>query len=249
MTDREIITVATDIGYRLLKHGAEVYRAEQSVVYICNSFGITDVDVFAIPSSLVATITRDGEFITKTKRILDPVIDFDKVRQLSNLSRDICNKKIEFCDIESEIANIEKSPCPSKKLSLLSYGLAAASFTILFGGDVLNSSISFGIGMILWLISLAFDSRKINMFLRISACAFTASLIAVFLEHTFTNFVQSTEIIAGTLMLLVPGLALVNSMRDFMAKDYLSGLLKLTEAMMVALATALGVGATLLIFY
>ncbi len=52
MTDKEIITIATDIGYMLLKHGAEVYRAEQSVIYICNSFGITDVDVFAIPHLL-----------------------------------------------------------------------------------------------------------------------------------------------------------------------------------------------------
>ncbi len=249
MTDKEILTVATDVGYMLLKHGAEVYRAEQSVIYICNSFGITDVDVFAIPSSLVATISRDGEFITKTKRITSHSTDLDKVRLLNNLSRDICENDIEFCDIKNRLEEIKLATTYSFPLLLLAFAMASASFTIIFGGTLLNGAISFFIGIILKMISHCFEIKHINMFLKITICAFFASLIAVLLEHAFPIAVQSTEIIAGSLMLLVPGLALVNSMRDFMAHDYLSGLLKFAEAMIVALATALGVAVVLLSLY
>ncbi|MFI3168077.1 MAG: threonine/serine exporter family protein [Bacillota bacterium] len=249
MTDKEILTIATDIGYMLLKHGAEVYRAEQSVIYICNSFGITDVDVFAIPSSLVTTISREGEFITKTKRILNPSVDLDKVRLLNNLSREICEKEIEFCDINNRIEEIKAVACHGNALMILAFAMVSASFTIIFGGDILNGAISFAIGIVLRLISQIFESNHANMFLKITICAFCASLIAVVLENIFPAVVQSTEIIAGSLMLLVPGLALVNCMRDFMARDYMSGVVKLAEAMMVALATALGVAVVLLCFY
>ena len=43
-------------------------------------------------------------------------------------------------------------------------------------------------------------------------------------------------------MLLVPGVALTNFMRDLMAEDFISGMLKLTEALLVAAAIALGTG-------
>lgn len=249
MTDKEIVTIATDIGYLLLKHGAEVYRAEQSVIYICNSFGITDVDVFAIPSSLVTTISRDGEFITKTKRILNPTINLDKVRLLNELSREICTGKIELCDIQNRIEEIKTATCHSPALIILAFAMTSASFTIIFGGGLLNGAIAFGIGVVLRIISQFFESRHINMFLKITVSAFCASLIAVLLEKAFPSVVMSTEIIAGSLMLLVPGLALVNCMRDFMARDYMSGVVKLSESMMVALATALGVAVVLLCFY
>ena len=42
-------------------------------------------------------------------------------------------------------------------------------------------------------------------------------------------------------MLLVPGLALANSMRDFIASDTMSGLSRMTEALFVAVGVALGV--------
>ncbi|MFI3163688.1 MAG: threonine/serine exporter family protein [Bacillota bacterium] len=249
MTDKEIITAATDIGYLLLKHGAEVYRAEQSVIYICNSFGITDVDVFAIPSSLVATISRDDEFITKTRRILNPSIDLDKVKLLNDLSREICTGEIEFCDIQKRIEQIKATASHGTMMTILAFAMVSASFTIIFGGGLLNGAISFGIGVILQIISQIFDSNQANMFLKITICAFLASLIAVLLERAFPSVVKSTEIIAGSLMLLVPGLALVNCMRDFMARDYMSGVVKFSEAMMVALASALGVSVVLLCFY
>ena len=43
-------------------------------------------------------------------------------------------------------------------------------------------------------------------------------------------------------MLLVPGLAITNAIRDTVAGDYLSGLSRGTEAFLTALAIAIGAG-------
>lgn len=48
--------------------------------------------------------------------------------------------------------------------------------------------------------------------------------------------------IIGTLMNLVPGIAITNVMRDIIAGDLIAGLIKLTEALLVATAIALGAG-------
>ena len=49
-------------------------------------------------------------------------------------------------------------------------------------------------------------------------------------------------IIAGTIMLFVPGVAITNSIRDFLSGDMLAGLLRMVEAILTAVSLAGGAG-------
>ena len=44
----------------------------------------------------------------------------------------------------------------------------------------------------------------------------------------------------GNIMLLIPGIALTNAIRDMFAGDLISGLLRFAEAMLLAVTVALG---------
>lgn len=49
-------------------------------------------------------------------------------------------------------------------------------------------------------------------------------------------------IIIGSIMPLVPGMQITNSLRDIISGDFLSGMIGITKGIFVALAIALGVG-------
>ena len=49
-------------------------------------------------------------------------------------------------------------------------------------------------------------------------------------------------------MLLVPGLAITNAIRDTVAGDFLSGLSRAAEAFLIAVAIAVGTGAVISIW-
>ena len=51
----------------------------------------------------------------------------------------------------------------------------------------------------------------------------------------------------GTLMVLVPGMALTNAMREIMAGDIISGLSRTAEVILVATAIALGTAIPLML--
>ena len=106
MNYKQVLSVSTDIAYLLLKYGAEVYRAEQSIKYICTSYGFTDIDVLAIPSSVIVTISIGDDYITKTKRIKQNIINLEKIEMLIDLSRYICENKPAFEEIEKKIEDI-----------------------------------------------------------------------------------------------------------------------------------------------
>ena len=51
---------------------------------------------------------------------------------------------------------------------------------------------------------------------------------------------DANEIIIGNIMLLIPGIALTNSLRDMISGDIISGLLRFLDAILVAAAIAAG---------
>jgi uncharacterized membrane protein YjjP (DUF1212 family) len=60
--------------------------------------------------------------------------------------------------------------------------------------------------------------------------------------------INSSIVMIGVLMQVVPGLALVNAMRDIIAGDFMAGNARLTDAIMTALGLSVGSAAGVLLF-
>lgn len=246
MNNKQIINVATDLGYMLLKSGAEVYRVEESARLICQSYGVKKVDVFAIPTSVVLTISDGDDFVTKTRRVLSNDIDLEKVDKLNNLSRYICENLPSYDEIKVLMAEIDEIKAYDNWVRIFCFGAIAMSFTLLFGSNYYEGGVSFFIGTMVALTQIFMEKGGATSFLKTTTCSFVISLIACGAMELTGGLVNFQAMVSGSLMILVPGLALTNCMRDFMANDYMSGVAKFAEAIMTALASAMGVAVVLL---
>lgn len=117
---------------------------------------------------------------------------------------------------------------------LLGYGIAPAFFCPLFGGGFWDSLSAFFCGLVVG-TCLLFGGRWLgsNSFLRTLVCSGIASLLSLLLVRAgLGNNVDLVTI--GVLMLLVPGVALTNAMREIVAGDTYSGLSRTAEAILIA---------------
>ena len=57
------------------------------------------------------------------------------------------------------------------------------------------------------------------------------------------------KILVGSVMPLVPGVSLVNAVRDFAEGNYIGGGVRFLDALMVALGISLGVGLMYILYY
>lgn len=107
--------------------------------------------------------------------------------------------------------------------TLFGYALAPASFTALFGGDLLDSLCAFLCGSLVgFCLQRGVKWWGRNVFLRTVVCSGIAGLLALLLSNLgIGNHVDLITI--GTLMLLVPGVAITNSMWELVAGDTYSG--------------------------
>ena len=126
---------------------------------------------------------------------------------------------------------------------LLGYGVAPAFFAPLFGGGLRDTGCSFFCGLAVGLC-LLYGGKFIgaNGFFRTAVCSALAAFLALALVEAGLG--ESVDVVTiATLMVLVPGVALTNAMREIMAGDTFSALSRTADAILVASAIALGAAA------
>ena len=225
MNNDELLEITTEIGWRLLQSGAEIYRVEESIRRMLEAYGFPEAEVFSIPSCIIVTINDEtGHALTRLKRNRSAGLDFDRIDQLNNLCRHICAEKdYSFWTNMFFTASI------------------SASFTLFYGGFFPDSIASFFIGILLFLLlSLLGNFHTNSFFQNIFGSALVAGLSLWTTAMGWT--VRYDKMIIGTLMNLVPGIAITNVMRDILGGDLIAGIIKLVESLMVAIGIALGAG-------
>ena len=241
MNYNTLMDLVAAMASRLAVSGAETYRVEESVRRICAAYGL-QAQVYAIPHSLIITIMIPGERpLTQLCRMEYLGTDLEAVEQYSNLSRRICAEKPDW---EEALCWLEDSRSHQKHYSipmdLFGHVLVASGFCLFFGGSMLDALCAGPCGLLLGLLSRWLG--KTNAFFQKIISAFLMALLAYgFSALGWTDNVDTSVI--GALMLLVPGILFTNALRDITFGDTNSGINRIVEVVLIAVAISLGTAA------
>ena len=224
----------------MLIGGAEVYRVEDCIRRICFAYGATDVDVFTITSSIVATVEPPGEQrITQTRRIEGYENNLDRVDKLNQLSREMCRDRIAFEEFQQKFQDILSQKRYPHWVEAIFYAVVGGAFTVFFGGTWRDALIAMVIGAALKATVYLVGVVNFNRVLSNLIASFVLSLLA-FLSVRWGLADTADMIVIGNIMLLIPGASLTNSLRDMISGDTMSGMLRFLEACILAFAIAAG---------
>ena len=238
-----LLDLATDLGYELAMSGAETFRVEESINRVLAAYGV-ESEVFAIPNCLTVSMeTADGQILTRMRRIGSHGNDLDAVERFNGLSRAICNRVPDPHEGRRWLETVRASRLHySFPMYLLGNFLGAAGFAVFFGGSWLDCICGGICGLIVGIVSRFLESMKANAFFRTIAAAFTMALPA-YLMGAAGICHNADMVIIGALMILVPGLLFTNAMRDIIYGDTTSGVNRIVQVFLIAVALALGTAA------
>ena len=252
MDINKLLKFSSEAGKLMLQSGGETYRVEETVSRICQSFNVDEVEVFASPTAVMVSILYNGKIHSIVRRINSRGIDLNMVHNINSLSREIYKNKlnIDEYDIdkyEKKLKDIYNSKSYSLSKTLFFAGISTSAFTILFNGSFREFLCAFFIGILTKLIYIYLGKSNLNdFFINIICSAFVAISSIACLHFKIIN--ELNKLIAGSIMLLVPGLALTNSIRDLLEGQLVSGLTRAAEAFFIGLSSAIGAGSILHIY-
>jgi len=239
----KLLDLATDLGYELAMSGAETFRVEESISLVLKAYDI-DAEVFVIPNCMHISIEPViGRPLTRMRRIGAHGNDLDAVEKLSGLSRKIC---AEHPAPEIAAKWLAETKALKKQYSLPIYlagnFLGAFGFAFLFGGCLIDALCAGVCGILVGLINQFMEKMGANQFFRIIIAAFVMALPAYGLGCA--GIVPNPDAaVIGSLMILVPGLLFTNAMRDIIYGDTNSGINRVVQVLLIAMAIALGTAA------
>ena len=234
----------------ILENGGETYRAEETSTKIAKSLGAFDASCFVTPTVLIITVTdKNHKFHTATKRIKNRNVNLQKISQINSLALKLETQgtNIDVIQAEKELEQIKNAPNHSNIMLILMAGLSAFFFSFLFGGSVKESITAFFIGMILRVELIFLNRFNLNSFI---LSIINGAVISILCALAIVlGFVPATiTVMTAVLMQVVPGMAIVNAIRDLIAGDLIAGTARVMDAFMIASGLSVGSVCGVLLF-
>lgn len=238
--------VALDIGEGLLKSGAEIHRVEDAIEHICKAYGAAHVEVFSIQSLIVTAVRMpDGSYTSQSRRITDISNHLRCLEYYNRLSRDICKNTPDFDEIDKRIFEIKQKRKYPFWITAIGFIFAASGFAVFFGGSLRDGLAAALVGFIMALLD-RINVKFMTPVTKTLLISFTAGICSCL--SVMIGIGQHVDMIAiGTIMILIPGLALGNSMRDLLSGDTLAGILKAVQSCIIAVIIAIGYSISILL--
>ncbi|AEE16357.1 threonine/serine exporter family protein [Treponema brennaborense] len=246
----DLIDISLQAGALVLENGGETYRAEETSVRIARALGAQNASSFVAPTVVIVSATdSDLSYHTAMRRITRRTVNLKKIAQVNDLSRRLASrgKTSNPRQVENLLDRIRRTPEHPDWLVTCMAALSSLFFALMFGGGWMEAAASFVIGMILRVVLLFLDKFLLNNFI---LSVISGGLISVLSESVLILGLvpSSVTVMTAVLMQVVPGLAIVNAIRDLISGDLMAGTARLVDAFMVAAGLSAGSAFGVLVF-
>ena len=269
----QALQLATEAGHILLENGAEISRVEETMTRIASAYGIEDESFFVLSNGIIAT----GQHYARAEFIPIKGTQLAKVVEVNQLSRDVTagergnaltcdcvNPTNEFTNpqvntfkpmpvetLRQRIQAIRTMPGKVWWEMVLGIALGVSSFSILFGGSLVDALATLVAGVLLGLF-MTFVSPHLSRLMGNVAGGLVGGILCILLYRLAVGIeglpqLHLANMIIGTIIALVPGVPFTNGMRDLANEDYIAGTTRLTDAFLAFLCIALGVALAFII--
>ena len=247
LKEEKLLEACILAGKILMENGAEMHRVEDTMNRILDTkHGDGEAVSFVIPTGIFVS-SRYGKN-TKMVRIVKRRTNLKQISNVNSLSRQFSQGQIDINTFADEITKLETVLEPySNALQIFAAGIMSAFMMLIFKGSPQDLMITFlisSIGYALFLLS----SKKINArFVQEFIATFAMGLLAGLLNK-FNLVHQFDTVIIGSIIVLVPGIPIMNSIRDFLVGNTISGTVFMLEAFLIAGMIGAGAMASLYFF-
>ena len=240
----ELMNIALKAGEIMLTSGAEIYRVEETIVRICNSYNLK-CESFVLPTGIFISIeNEDGSMNTAFRRIRIRKVDLNRIDSVNNLSRSL--QKVQpdcktVLDKLNEINVVRQYSFPAR---IAAAALGSFSFTLIFQGSLYDGVAALSISAVSYLLREILTRKGFYQFLENFLAGILVGLLSIAACRLYP-FLNEYKIIIGSIMLYLPGVSITNGIKDALYGDLVASLTRLGEAVLLVAVLAAGVGIAL----
>lgn len=245
LRSQQALTLAADAAALLLASGAETSRAQETAEILFRAFGTGELQAYVLTNGVIA-VPLEHSLPGGVRNVPNSSVNLTRVAAVNELSRQIAQTGMTLDEAESRLVLARQLPFPKDHVQLLSGLCGAFCFAMMFGGNLRSALAAAGAGLVAsWYLLWCGRHEVPGGFQKISTAALI-TLVCILLCNLLHT--SASHAIIGTLMILTPGIAFTMGIRDFVQGDYLSGTIRMIDALLIAASIAIGTGLVLRLY-
>ncbi len=236
------LTVVAEAGVLLLTSGAETSRVEDTMERLAAAFGVP-AQAMVMPTAL---FLHQAGGPTVMQRVRRRGTNLAVVELINAWSRDVAAGRLtlgEFAERLSAVPGYRRYP---PLVEVAAAGVAAGLLAMLFGAEGVNLPFALLGGATAQGVRAMLRAHAVSPGVSDFLGAMLAALPA--LLDAALGLGHGGAVLAGGLMVLVPGVMMTTGVRDGIAGDLLASVSRLLEAAVVAAAVAAGAALPLYLY-
>lgn len=242
----QVLSLAAKTARIMLESSSEVHRIERITQRICQHYHFS-AQCFATLTCVIITLeNKEGELFSLVDRIENRNTNLHKISRISKLVDNI--SVYSYSEFKEELEHIRKENTYSQAKIFFAHILGASCFVFLFQGDSHDAFVSGLTGFFIALTSYLYKKMKLESLFLNGLQGFVASAIPCWFYSV--GWISKIDVpIISSLMIMVPGVAFINSIRDLFSGDLVTAQSRLLEVILIGMTLAVGSGIALKFFY
>jgi uncharacterized membrane protein YjjP (DUF1212 family) len=232
--------ILLEIGSLLMSSGANSNRIRITLERIANGLGYKTELLITHRALMLTIIEKDQEhFFSRLKRTSPHGVNFRVVSGISHLSWNVLEQNWTVLQISEEVQRLKALPHYPRLVVLGLVGLAGAAFCRIFGGGYIEMAVAFVATVAGLFVRQEAIRVKFNPYLCVYFASLTASFIAGMAE-IYQIGLQPDKAFATSVLFLVPGVPLINSVTDLLEGNLQNGIIRGINGLIIAFSIAMG---------
>ncbi|MBC7890469.1 MAG: threonine/serine exporter family protein [Ferruginibacter sp.] len=245
---KEFGSLLLDVGVYLLSSGASCSRIRITMRRLAIAYNYSPhISIAPKSISLALNDEADNALFSGMRTTPAQGVNFKTISGISRLSWNASENDLSVQQVRDELSRLIALPHYPRLVILLFVSVAGSAFCFTFGGTLLEMIITFGATFCGLFMRQEAIKHKFNPYICVYIGALVASLFAGAFVKAGLN-INFEHAFATSVLYLIPGVPLINCFTDLIDGNILNGVVRGINALMFALAIALGLLSAMLIY-
>ncbi|MEG0307311.1 MAG: threonine/serine exporter family protein [Clostridium sp.] len=244
MEAKKVLEIALSAGELLISSGSESYRVEETIERICGAYNYKCECITTAKGIFISILGEEQERVTSLKKIRTKRVDLYIIEMVNGFSRNLQDEILTYEQATKRLTEIREVPEFKLPLRVFAGGMTSFIYSLFFNGTIYDAIISAIIGMIIYYMVDKVSNIGFFQFFVFFFSGFVIGSVSLVFDRII-HVVSKDNIILGAIMVLLPGVALTNGIKDVIYGDFTSGIAKFGEAMLIITAIGAGIGTAL----
>ncbi|PXA64692.1 hypothetical protein CVS29_14165 [Arthrobacter psychrochitiniphilus] len=244
-----VLDLSIRLAEVLFASGAGAEEATTTMSIVAESYGVggTTADVTHTMLTLTWTDPDTHESVSRRRIIRERGLDYARLASAAALITRISDRKIGIEAARRRLSVILSGPPQVPRLlRRAGWSLIGAGAAVLFGGGWLVAAVAFGASFVLEAISTGLGFRRVPVFYQ-SVLGGVIGPVAAALVHYIDPDASSSLVVVATIVVLLAGVTTFGAVQDTLTGFYVTGLARMTEAVVITVGIAAGIIGTSLL--